>query len=238
MKLFPLGLDPSKTSSEGALFQHYEGLDFVAREMSRGTLSLMAALESHPGDRVLYGQIVGPYSKLHLHSQNDENSPTWLKIAGLGMDHMIIHVRVPVERRRFPDCWVEREVESQGDGFEMVVEGLDYSNGWDASIGDLPIGLSEMVMDGLSDFTDSKAERFRECLKDWRKERRPCPISGHELSLVVLGEMKNQSLLAYRPGGMPNRFRWGVLPSSHDDSVQDGTWYSSFQEAFQNLDDA
>lgn len=199
-------------------------------------LDFITAFEAYPDPRVAYGLI--SVGRLCLLSQNHWTSNRWLTI-GYHVDpgHYVVEVRMPIEERPWPDSKLRYDVFDFERLIEIVVDGLDYTRGWEETVGGAPIGLGEIIEEELSRFSklEDAATACRLMLGRSYNETRSCALTESEVTVTVLAQIDEEQVLAYRHDIWRSYFQWGVLPADLGSEASMGNaqnWYSSLRDAF------
>ena len=197
-------------------------------------LSMLEGLQKSPLERSVY--CLTSLARICLLSQDDFSTPWWIIVSALGTEDYAIDCHMPQELQPWKHSRVRTEARSTGEAVATVIEAMEYSKGWDDSIGAAPIGLSEILKRHLTDFRVPEArEQCRILWDGWRNEARLCPQTGKKTTVTVVCETAVDEVLAYRHDAATTTSRWGLLPIDPTGPASMGrerNWFGGLQDAF------
>ncbi len=158
-------------SGTSTLEEGYSDKEFGC-DINTAMIRLIKLIREHPSKRTAYGLI--SVGRLCLLSQDGYTTPRWVTIfahppIGHMPDKYIIECTMPVTLSPWLYPTLRQEVTGVEEALEIVLLAMDYTRGWDATIGGKPIGLAEIIEREFCDFRVSgSAEKCRALFGDWR----------------------------------------------------------------------
>lgn len=124
-------LERCKDQKSASLYAFYAKLlcseTDVERRIGQSMLSLISRLRALPDERQAWG--LTSHYQLCLLAHNDGRTPRYVKILGIG-DEFTIEYLMPERKAPWPRAYVTGTAQSEERAAEMILKGMDESQGW------------------------------------------------------------------------------------------------------------